>query len=135
MTRLLAAMVAVFIGGLVGTAARLSLDFAIPHGDDSFPVSTLLINVVGSLALGLLVAGVGPNAPGWVRAGLGPGLLGSFTTFSAVVVSLLSLTASEHLATAVLYLALSLVLGLGAALVGIVLGRGIALRRSEAARA
>jgi CrcB protein len=129
MTRPLAAVAAVFLGGLVGTAARLALDAVIPHGDSDFPLSTLLINVAGSFALGLLVAGVGPNARDWVRAGLGPGLLGSFTTFSAVVVSLLSLSTSNHLPTAIVYLVLSIVLGFAAALVGLQLGRRIAQRR------
>jgi CrcB protein len=129
MTRPLAAVAAVFLGGLVGTAARLALDAAIPHGDSDFPLSTLLINVAGSFALGLLVAGVGPNARDWVRAGLGPGLLGSFTTFSAVVVSLLALSTSDHLPTAIVYLVLSVVLGFAAALLGLQLGRRMAQRR------
>jgi CrcB protein len=135
MTPLFRSIAAVFVGGLVGTSARLALDVAIPHGDSEFPLSTLLINIVGSLALGMLVAGVGPTAKGWVRAGLGPGVLGSFTTFSAVMVSLISLTASDRLPIALVYLALSVVLGFAAALLGLQLGRGIARRRASAAGA
>jgi CrcB protein len=126
MTLQLKSVVAVFVGGLVGTAARLGLDVAIPHGDADFPLSTLLINVVGSFALGLVVAVLDRQvdvARRWLRAGLGPGLLGSFTTFSAVMVSLVSLTAADRLPAALVYLAFSVVLGFGAALLGLLLGR------------
>jgi fluoride exporter len=115
-------LVAVFIGGLAGTGLRLGIDALLPHGPGDFPWSTLVINVAGSFVLGLLVARAWPTAPEWMRFGLGTGLLGSFTTFSAVVVSLLELTASAP-AVAVLYLGASLVLGLAAAWLGLRLGR------------
>lgn len=117
------AVLAVFLGGTVGTALRLLLDDLIVHRDDTFPWSTLLINVVGSFALGLLVARVWPSAPFWVRAGIGPGLLGGFTTFSALIVSIVTLTASGHLLLSIAYLVATLVLGIGAAALGLRLGR------------
>lgn len=116
-------ILAVLVGGLVGTGLRLSIDFAIPHGDTGFPVSTLLINLVGALALGYLVARIWPIAPGWLRAGLGSGLLGSFTTFSALAVSLVSLAHAGEWMPALLYLAASILLGLAAAWAGLRLGR------------
>lgn len=116
-------LVAVFVGGCTGTALRLLIDTLIPHGDATFPVSTLLINVVGSFVLGYLVSGVWPVAPAWARAGFGPGLLGGFTTFSAVMVSLVSLTEAGLGLVALLYLALTLLLGFGAAAAGLILGR------------
>ncbi len=112
-------LLAVAAGGLAGTALRLGVDTLLPHARDGFPVSTLLVNVLGSLALGILVARVWPSASEWLRGGLGTGLLGSFTTFSAVAAAMLELP----LATAALYLALSVVLGLAAALLGLRLGR------------
>ena len=121
---MLRTILAVAIGGVLGTAARLGLDTLLPHPHDGFPWSTLIVNVVGSLVLGFLVARVWPSAPDWLRAGLGAGVLGSFTTFSAVAVSMIELA----LPVAVLYLAVSVVLGLLAALLGLRLGR-----RSDAA--
>ena len=112
-------ILAVAIGGVLGTAARLGLDTVLPHPHDAFPWSTLIVNVVGSLALGFLVARVWPNAPDWLRAGLGAGVLGSFTTFSAVAVAMIELP----LPFAAVYLAVTLVLGLVAALLGLRLGR------------
>jgi fluoride exporter len=114
-------LVAVVLGGILGTGLRLAINQLVAP-DSAFPWATLLINVVGSLVLGLLVARVWPTAPGWLRAGLGTGLLGSFTTFSAVIVSLLTLTASGMTLLAVVYLIASLVLGLAAALLGVRLG-------------
>jgi CrcB protein len=114
-------LLAVFVGGLAGTGLRLAIDALLPHGPSDFPVSTFVINVAGSFVLAVLVARVWPAAPVWLRLGLGTGMLGSFTTFSAVMVSLLTLATTAPL-TGVLYLATSLVAGLGAALAGLKLG-------------
>lgn len=114
---------AVALGGIAGTGLRIALDALIPHTDTTFPWSTLLINVVGSFALGLLVARVWPIAPAWLRAGLGAGLLGSFTTFSAFAVSLVTLTRAGLGWIAVAYLVVSVAAGLAAAAIGLRLGR------------
>lgn len=119
------------VGGVVGTALRVAVDAAIPHGDTGFPWSTLIVNTVGAFALGLLVARVWPRVPGWVRAGLGAGLLGSFTTFSAVAVSLASLGRDAQWATAGAYLVATLVLGLVAAWLGLRAGVEPAASRTE----
>jgi CrcB protein len=117
-------IIAIVVGGLVGTGLRLGIDALLPHADDAFPWSTLLINVVGSFALGALVARVWQIAPHWLKAGLGAGLLGSFTTFSALAVSLVTLAEADEWLLAAGYLSVSLVAGLGAATVGLFLGRG-----------
>jgi len=114
-------LVAVVLGAILGTGLRLGIDQLVAP-DSAFPWATLLINVVGSFVLGLLVARVWPSAPGWLRAGLGTGLLGSFTTFSAVIVSLLTLMAAGMTVVAVGYLVASLVFGFAAALLGVRLG-------------
>ena len=118
------AVLAVLIGGLAGTGLRLAIDALLPHGDDGFPVSTLIINVTGSFALGMLVSRVWPVAPVWLRAGLGAGLLGSFTTFSAVVASGFTLAREQEAGLAVGYLVITLVAGWLAAAAAIRLGAG-----------
>lgn len=128
---MLRSALAVFAGGIVGTALRIGLDATVPHADDAFPMSTLIINVVGSFVLALLVARVWPVASEWVRAGLGPGLLGSFTTFSAVVVSIVSLVEARELPVALVYLALTLFLGFAAAALGLSLGRPLPIEADE----
>jgi CrcB protein len=115
-------LLAVLVGGAVGTALRLGIDTLIPHGDADFPMSTLAINTLGAFVLGFLVARVWLGATTWLRAGLGAGLLGSFTTFSALAVSLVSLTAAGFGMLALAYLVATLVLGLAAAALGLRLG-------------
>jgi CrcB protein len=122
-------IIAVVIGGLLGTGLRLTLDTVIHHGDAEFPWSTLLINFLGSFALAFLVARVWPTAPNWLRAGLGTGLIGSFTTFSAMIVSLLTLTQAGMPLLALVYLLVSLVGGLALALLGLRVGELAAHRR------
>lgn len=107
-------LLAVAIGGMLGTGARLTIDSLLGQ-----PASTLAINVAGSFALGLLVARVWTSAAPWARAGLGAGLLGSFTTFSALAVTLVTLGFTW---SAAVYLVLSIVLGLLAAWAGLRLG-------------
>jgi CrcB protein len=115
-------ILAVLAGGVLGTAARLTVDVVLPHGGATFPLGTLLVNVAGSFLLGMLVARVWPVAPDWLRAGLGPGLLGSFTTFSALAVSAVDLTVSGVPVSALVYIAASMVGGIAAAAVGLRLG-------------
>lgn len=116
-------LAAVIVGGVVGTGLRLAVDAALPHGDTDFPLSTLVVNSVGAFVLAVLVSRVWATAPSWIKAGLGVGLLGSFTTFSAFAVSIVSLTEAGDGMTALGYLALTLVLGLAAAWLGLALGK------------
>ncbi len=115
-------LLAVLVGGAVGTSLRLAVDVALPHGGVAFPVGTFLINLVGSFVLAVLVSRVWPSAAEWLRAGLGPGLLGSFTTFSALAVSAVELTSDGAGAEAVIYVVASMVGGIAAAVLGLRLG-------------
>jgi CrcB protein len=112
------ALIAVLVGGAIGTGLRLVLDDVIHHGDAGFPWDTLFINVVGSFVLAVLVARVWPRVPDWIRAGLGPGLVGGFTTFSAVMASMVTLAAASEIGLALVYIVVSLVFGFGAAALG-----------------
>lgn len=127
-------ILAVAVGGLLGTGLRLACDLMFPHGDREFPLETLVVNLVGAFALGWLAAGLWrrPTTPGWLKAGVGSGVLGSFTTLSAVMASLVVLEREgEHL-TAVLYLVVSVVAGLAAAAAGLAVGSRLAHRAMPA---
>jgi len=121
---------AVFLGGMVGTGLRLGIDQALPHVDTAFPASTLIANTVGALVLGWLVAGLWtrPGLPQWLKAAVGAGVLGSFTTYSAVMVSLVALSAAGFPALGWVYLAATLLLGFGAATLGLSLGNRLRRR-------
>ena len=124
------AYLAVFAGGLLGTGLRLTIDTALPHADDAFPTSTLIVNLVGTFALGWLAGGLWtrPATPTWLKAGIGSGVIGSFTTLSAVMGSLTLLDRSGQTALAALYLVVSLVAGLALAAAGLKLGSSLAHR-------
>jgi len=126
-------VLAAFLGGVLGTSLRLAAEFAWPPATDRFPSTTLLVNVVGSLALGWLAGGLWtrPSVPTWVRVALGPGVLGSFTTFSGVVVALIAEGSTGLWATAAIHLAATVALGLGAAALGLRLGAHFENRRAR----
>lgn len=129
-------LAAVFLGGVVGTGLRWALDLLLATPNQGFPTSTLLVNVVGSFALGVLIEALWmrPGVPGWVGAGLGTGVLGSFTTFSALAAALVVQTASGQYLIAGIYLVASLLLGLSAALLGLKMGHRIRRRADDNAR-
>jgi CrcB protein len=92
---------------------------------DRLPYGTLLVNVLGSLAIGV-IAGMaespGRYAPSHeLRLFLVPGLLGGFTTFSAFSLQSVGLLRS-HQGLAVLYIGASLALCLAAAYGGFAAG-------------
>ncbi|WP_228545827.1 fluoride efflux transporter FluC [Microcella flavibacter] len=126
-------LLAVIAGGMLGSTLRLALDTALPNMPTGLAASTLLVNVVGSLALGVVAGALPVRAPRWLRAGLTAGLLGSFTTFSALAVSVVVLADAGLALAAAASLALNLVLGIGAAAGGIVLGRVFTAPRPDPA--
>ena len=124
------AYLAVAVGGLIGTGLRLVFDVAFASGDGEFPVETLVVNLVGSFVLGWLAGGLWtrPSRPTWLKAGLGSGVIGSFTTLSAVMAGLIVLTRAGEEWLAVAYLSVSVVGGLALAAVGLRIGSLIAHR-------
>lgn len=79
----LLAVVVALTGGL-GAALRLVVDGALrARAGGGFPVATVVINLSGSLLLGLLVGLAGARVTGgpWPVV-IGSGLLGGYTTFS-----------------------------------------------------
>ncbi len=121
-------LLVVAAGGVIGSLGRYGLGEALPHGAHSVPVSTLLVNVVGCLLLGILVS-ARPEAP-WLRPFLGTGVLGGFTTFSAFALESDRLLVRSP-GVALAYLGLTLIGGLGAAALGMRLGGRGAPRAAE----
>lgn len=81
-------LILVMAGGAVGSALRYGIGIALATFSATFPVATILVNIVGSFLLGFVVGTVGtplelhPNT----RTLLGTGLCGGFTTYSAFAV-------------------------------------------------
>ena len=81
----LKAVFAVFVGGLLGSAARFAVDFSVTTiVGEWWPYGILLINLSGSAAMGYIVGHGFGRIPAWARLGITTGFLGSFTTLSAI---------------------------------------------------
>lgn len=123
---------AVAAGGLVGTELRYGLGVLFPESTGAIPWTTLAINVAGSFVLGMLTTIwiARPHTAFWLRAAIGPGVLGSFTTFSAVMGSVDQLARGGLHTVWIFYVALSVLLGLGAAAAGWKAGKALGAGKS-----
>ncbi|MGN7189907.1 fluoride efflux transporter CrcB [Curtobacterium sp. MCBA15_004] len=123
------ALLLVSLGGGVGAALRFWLDGAVKGRTARtaaawFPLGTLVINVTGSFVLGVVTglgeAGtLGPSAV----AVLGTGMMGGYTTFSTASTETVQLFRSGRTGAAVLNGLGMLVVSVGAAALGLTLGR------------
>ena len=120
-------------GGLLGAPARYGVGQLLPPDKDGFPWSTFLINVSGALLLGVLVELLRERFPPnrYARAFFGTGFLGAYTTFSTYMAETVLLAKDGYVARATAYLLGSLVAGLFAAWLGIVIGRIITIGRGR----
>ncbi|WP_285725371.1 FluC/FEX family fluoride channel [Psychromicrobium xiongbiense] len=126
------AWLAVAVCAFVGTEVRYGLGLLFPEGSGGLPWTTLTINVVGAAALAALTGYWSIRAARWwLRAALGPGLLGAFTTFSAVVYAVNQLDSQGSILLAVTYLLVTLVAGLAAAALGLTAGQHWARQRQS----
>ena len=79
-----ASLALIAAGGCAGTLVRAALERAWPASPGHLPVMTLALNVVGALALGLLLGALGEGRPR-LRLALGTGVLGGLTTHSTFI--------------------------------------------------
>jgi CrcB protein len=117
----------VCLGAGVGAPARYLTDRAIQSRHDSvFPWGTLIVNVVGSLILGVLV-GVATHhhVSAEVVAAIGTGFCGALTTYSTFGFETVRLAEDGARLYAVLNVVSSVAAGLGAAAAGYVLGAAL----------
>lgn len=114
----------VCLGAALGAPARYLTDQAIQTRHDTvMPWGTLTVNVVGSLFLGLLTGLTGSTrVPEDVRLLVGTGFCGALTTYSTFSYETLRLFEDGARLYSLLNIAMSLTAGLGAAVVGYVVG-------------
>ncbi|MDX2377491.1 CrcB family protein [Microbacterium sp. LRZ72] len=111
------------LAGGVGAGLRFVLDAAVSGRRGArFPLGIFVVNVTGSLALGV-VTGLGGAVMGeavlWM---VGTGLLGGYTTFSTVSVDTVLLARDGEVRRAWLNATGTVVVALAAAAAGVVLG-------------
>jgi len=119
-------LVYIALGGATGAVARYLVDGAIAQATGgSFPWGTLVINVSGSFALGVLFAFSVERAllPAEIRGPLMIGFLGAYTTFSTLMLESWRLAEDGALALALANLVGSGLLGIVAVALGLTIGR------------
>jgi CrcB protein len=99
-----------------------------------FPIGTLVVNVVGALALGYLLEALARRGRETVRRrkiriGIGTGVIGGFTTYSTLALETQQLLGDGLGWLAVLYVVLTLAGGTAACLGGIAIAARAARRR------
>lgn len=117
------------VGGFCGAIARYAVDdWITAAARAAFPWGTLVINVTGSLVLGMLFALTAERGPlpEELRLPFGVGFLGAYTTFSTFALESLRLAESGSWSLAIANVTGSVMLGLAAVLLGVAIGRAIA---------
>jgi CrcB protein len=108
------------LGGAIGATARFGFGLWV-----AFPFGTLLVNILGSLAMGVafvLLSNKGFDR--WMPL-IMTGILGGFTTFSAFSLDTLKLIETGKMTTALGYVVASVVLSILALFAGVAVMRAI----------
>ena len=117
-------------GGAIGAGLRFVTGKAALAGlGPDYPFGTLIVNVVGGLAMGVLVASLARFIDGgenW-RLFLGVGVLGGFTTFSAFSLEIALMVERGAMGAALAYALVSVVASVAALFAGMMLVRGLAV--------
>ncbi|KQM18716.1 fluoride efflux transporter CrcB [Novosphingobium sp. Leaf2] len=129
----LAASFYVGLGGALGSWLRFVVAWAWtaalgPVRAGVFPYGTFTVNVLGCLAMGLLVGWLARFGPGGepIRLLLGVGVLGGFTTFSSFGLDFAMLVERGQIGTAAFYTGLTLLAGFASLFAGLIMMRSVA---------
>lgn len=113
-------------GGALGSGARYLVNAgAAKWLGMAFPWATMIVNILGSFAMGLLVEYVmlRHNGSPELRTFLATGILGGFTTFSAFSLDAATLSDRGDFALAALYVIVSVAVSIAALYAGIAIAR------------
>jgi CrcB protein len=123
------AFLIVFLGGGIGAATRHGINLAIGRAlGTAFPYGTLLINITGSLIMGLAAAYFafkGGATQHW-RLFLTTGVLGGYTTFSAFSLDAALLYERGEVGAAAIYVIASVAVSIAALFAGFAIVRSFA---------
>ena len=121
------AFLLVGLGGAIGAMARYGTGVLVGQlWRHPFPLATLTVNIVGSLAMGLLIGWLARTLPpgqNEIRLFVAVGVLGGFTTFSAFSLDVITLIERGDLGQAALYIGGSVVVSVAALFVGLLIFR------------
>lgn len=114
-------------GGFVGSAARYSVSLLVKGlgWEWKWPLVTFLVNLVGSVLIGILWGKAMQGTEPRLILTLGiAGFCGGFTTFSAFSLEIVELLRAGDYGLGLAYIAASVVLCVGGAFLGLILVRG-----------
>lgn len=113
-------LLAIFVGGAIGTVARAALGVTLVHGETSWPWATFIVNIVAAFALGYFTTRLLERLPAsnFRRPFLGTGICGGLSTFSTMNVEIVHLLQAHAFVVAVSYALASIVAGLVAVHLG-----------------
>ena len=116
--------IAVAVGSALGGTARYAVTLALPLLPGRWPLATMLVNLTGSLLIGILSVALGlrVGGPDLVRLFWLTGVLGGFTTYSAFALETTLMVESGASLRALGYLLVTVIGCFAAALAGRVLG-------------
>lgn len=126
----------VALGGALGTALRAAVTLLVPEVE-VFPVATFGVNLAGAFILGVLLETLARSGPDegrrlGVRLFVGTGVLGGFTTYSALAATTAELTSAGLTWWAMAYALGTVLVGAIASIAGIAVGGMIGRRRGAA---
>lgn len=101
------------LGGFIGAVVRYLISLIPIKNPISFPVNTFIINIVGAFAIGCIAFVMTKNESidSRLLLFLKIGICGGFTTFSTFAIETTELIKGGSIITAVIYVILSIVLG------------------------
>ncbi len=124
--RIMKTLILTAAGGALGASARHLLSrYALHAFGPGLPMGTLMANIIGGFAMGMLAGWLAFGIDGGreLRLFLGVGLLGGFTTFSAFSLEVALLIERKAWAAAFGYVGISVVFAIGALFVGLYISR------------
>jgi CrcB protein len=121
------------VAGSVGAILRFSIGVWLQPSSTIFPYSTLLINLLGCLALAWFAAVSTSLAAisAELKTAISTGLIGSFTTFSTFSVETMGLLQQQLWLFALIYIMVSLMGGIFFAWLGERLGQAAVIKKSK----
>lgn len=123
-------LAAVFVGGALGTLARVGLATLMASDPSRWPWPTFIVNIVGAFLLGYFTTRLLERLPvsSYRRPLLGTGVCGGLTTFSTMHVEIVRMLEHRHYSLAIGYISASIVAGLIALYLATALVRRVRIR-------